>query len=311
MTTLTEAKDDILKVLSDKKVNQGFQSKFISYYDSAARAEQGKNSQGIDKPKIVSSQSSDVLAGLVQKFANLGLPIDGVNVVITGKNMAMVTYNGYKNKVLETYPESEFDIQLIREGDEYSFAKESGSIVYTHNIGDPFASKEPKIIGAYCIIKNKRGEFLETLNMNDYEEMRKGSKQTFLWDKWASEFWLKSVIKRACKRHFNDIVAEIDKVDNDEYGLSDEYMNDLKSKSKWQPSDTSSMNEQQKEILDNQLRQRGANTEDERDTWMWDEYGFSYLSLTEAQAVAVTSDLQAEYKESLGDKKEIRDRASE
>jgi len=309
MPTLVEVKDEIKESLVD--INKSFVDKFLSYYDDSARAEQGKNSKGYDKPKTVSSQPVEVLSGLVKKFHNLGLPIDGVNVVITGKNMAMVTYNGYKNKVLETYPETEFDVQLIREGDTYSFAKESGSVIYSHNISDPFADSEPKIIGAYCVIKNKRGEFLETLNMNDYKEMKSGSKQSALWDKWASEFWLKSVIKRACKRHFNDIVSDIDKVDNEDFGLSDEIVDRSTPTEKWVPRSDEPMSEQQKEILDNQLRQRSITTDDEKNNWMWDNYGAGYDLLTEEQAAAVISDLQAEYKEGLANTKQVRDRSKE
>lgn len=150
-----------------------------------------------------------------------GFALDGVNYVITGNSMYMPTYKAYKNKIYMVYPESEIDVQLIREGDEYSFAKESGSVIYTHTIADPFTAVEPTILGAYCVIKNKRGEFLETLNTKDYMAMRDGSKQPKLWDKWASEFWKKSVIKRACKTHFNDITNAIDEKDNEVIGLAD------------------------------------------------------------------------------------------
>jgi hypothetical protein len=151
----------------------------------------------------------------------MGILIDGVNAVITGRNMAMVTFHGYKNAVLRVYPEAQIDIQLVREGDDFKVAKKSGAVMYSHNIADPFADQEAKIIGAYAVFKTKRGEFLETLNKTDYEKMEKSSKMSYLWDQWPSEFWLKSVIKRACKRHFYDIVAEIDKVDNDDFGLEE------------------------------------------------------------------------------------------
>jgi Recombinational DNA repair protein (RecE pathway) len=306
MATLMEMKSEITDSLKTLKISDSFVSKFLSYYDDSARAEQGLNSKGQPKPKTVSSQPVEVLSGLVSKFSNLGLPIDGVNVVITGKNMAMVTYNGYKNKVLETYPETLFDVQVVREGDVFSFSKNDGKISYSHELNDPFANK--KIVGAYAVIKNKRGEFLELLNADDYNEMKSGSKQSYLWDKWASEFWLKSVIKRACKRHFNDIVAEIDKVDNEDFGLSDEYLDES---NKWKPSEFASINERQKEILDNQLRQRSLNTDDEKNNYLWDNFGFGYNDLTETQADAVISDLQAEYKALQGDTKKVRDRSKE
>lgn len=163
-------------------------------------------------------------AFLLQSIAECidnGFALDGINYVLSGNRMYMPTYKAFKNKIYMVYPESEIDLQLIREGDTYGFAKESGSVVYTHEIADPFADAEPKIKGAYCIIKNKRGEFLETLNMSDYKAMRNGSKTPSLWDKWESEFWLKSVIKRACKRHFNDLTTALEEKDNEVIGLEE------------------------------------------------------------------------------------------
>lgn len=187
--------------------------KVLSYISDATRAESKKD----QNKRPVSNNSDDQLYAMVIKYWNLGVLVDGTNAVISGNSMAMVTYHGYKNRVLAVYPETQFDIQLVREGDEFSFAKEDGKIKYSHKINDPFGTKP--IIGAYVVFKNKRGEYFEALNQHDYEEMKKASKQSYLWTQWDSEFWLKSVIKRACKRHFNDIVAEIDKVDNENFGL--------------------------------------------------------------------------------------------
>lgn len=171
------------------------------------------------KPK--NKYPPDFLLQSIAECIDNGFALDGVNYVLTGNRMYMPTYKAYKNKLYMVYPDTIIDLQLIREGDKYSFAKESGSVVYSHQIGDPFAIAEPKIIGAYCIIRNKRGEFLETLNASDYKAMRDSSKTPSTWDKWASEFWLKSVIKRACKRHFNDITSVIDEKDNEATGIAD------------------------------------------------------------------------------------------
>lgn len=204
-----------LKELLDKKqVPTATSNKIMSYIQGEIKAEANKE----EKKKQVSKNTIDQLYTMIFKFWNMGLAVDGVNVVITGKGMAMVTFNGYKNKVLATYPETEFDIQLVRDGDTFNVSKESGSVVYSHQINDPFDQESKPIIGAYVVFKNKRGEFIETLSRADFEKMKKASKQTWLWGEWESEFFLKSVIKRACKRHFYDVVEEIDKFDNDHYG---------------------------------------------------------------------------------------------
>lgn len=201
--------------LLERKIPEREVNKITAYIDGAKKDEERK-----DK-KPVGSNDSTMLFRLVMKYWNLGLTLDGVNVVITGRNMGMITYHGYKNKVLQTYPGSTFDVQLVREGDTFQVSKESGSVMYSHNFGDPFGESEIK--GAYCVIKNKTGEYLELLGPKDYANMKGASKQAKLWGEWESEFWLKSVIKRACKRHFNDVTAELDKVDNEDYGMvSDE-----------------------------------------------------------------------------------------
>lgn len=206
---------DLKDTLIEKKIPEAQVNKIIAYIESAKKSEEGKDAN----KRPVTNNDAQTLYRLIMKYWNLGLAIDGVNVVITGKNMAMVTFNGYKNKVLATYPETEFDVQLVKEGDTFKFSKDSGHVKYTHDLADPFGTAKSKIVGAYVVFKNKRGEFLETLNRDDYEKMKKASKQAYLWGDWESEFWLKSVIKRACKRHFYDVVDEIDKVDNDDYGL--------------------------------------------------------------------------------------------
>ena len=205
---------DLKELLVEKGLPNDTISNILAYFNDARRAE--SSSQG---SKPVTNSDTTQLYALAVKYWNMGVPLDGINAVITGKNMVMVTFNGYKNKILATYPETQFDIQLVREGDTFKFSKVDGQVKYHHELADPFkGGASGQITGAYVVIKNKRGEYLETLDKTTYEKMRGQSKQSTLWDKWESEFMLKSVIKRAAKRHFNDVVAEIDRDDNAQYG---------------------------------------------------------------------------------------------
>ncbi len=199
---------DLKNKLLSREYKESSVNKFISHLKDRAS---GNN------PIVPSVENA---CSMFIKVANLGLEFDGVSVVLTGQNMFMTTFHGYKNKVLQTYPTAKFDVQLVRNGDDFSVKKESGKVMYSHVIANPF--KDTKIIGAYVVIKIDDFDYLETLNDTDYEKMKKGSKQSFLWEKWESEFWLKSVVKRACKRHFYDVIADIDKQDNLDYGLDNE-----------------------------------------------------------------------------------------
>lgn len=196
--------------LIEKSYDKEKVGRFIAYLSS----EKDKKDTPINK------HTQAELYNLFVKYHNAGTSIDGINVVITGKNMALITYNGYKNKVLDTYPETEFDIQLMREGDEFNISKDSGKVFYNHKIANPFEDKP--IIGAYVVFKNRRGQFFESLNQADFEKMKNSSRNSATWNKWESEFWLKSVLKRASKRHFADVVAKLEEIDNTDYGLEDE-----------------------------------------------------------------------------------------
>lgn len=217
MDTIKRAVDEVAERLKELGIDTASDEARASLqYISTSLVDEAKKTE--DK-RTISKNSPTTLANLAAKWIKQGLPLDGTNVVVTGANMAMVTYHGYRNKVLKNHPEARFDVQLVRQGDDFSVAKRSGQVFYNHKI-KPF-STDP-IIGAYCVIKTAKGEFYEELNPEQYGEMRKSSRQSYLWDKWDTEFWLKSVIKRACKRHFYDEIADIDALDNEEYGLREE-----------------------------------------------------------------------------------------
>jgi hypothetical protein len=201
-------------------------NKFLAYVEGERQKERAAKAKKADANTPVLNNTDDMLYTMAFKFFGLGLIIDGINVVITGRAMAMVTYHGYKNKVKQTYPSAQFDVQLVREGDTFTLEKDSGKIEYKHTFGNPFEATP--IIGAYVVISIDGRDYFEGLNKKDYDAMKNASKQGYLWDKWESEFWLKSVIKRACKRHFFDIVADIDTIDNEDYGIDEVKANDEK-----------------------------------------------------------------------------------
>lgn len=167
--------------------------------------------------------SQQELYSLVVKYLNAGTNLDGINVILSGKNMGLITFHGYMNKVKVLHPDVFFDVQLVREGDTFSFKKNSGKVEYSHEFGDPFNDKP--IIGAYAVVKlnnDEHDESLELLNKEDFAKMKASSRNSSTWNKWESEFWRKSVIKRACKVYFAEEVRELDEIDNEDYGLEDE-----------------------------------------------------------------------------------------
>jgi len=214
--------DKITKELSDyDKINVGIYVGYLKFLE-------GEKKDGEMKNKWFAFQKEDQLIDIYKKVAADRIFIDGETITIGFRGKLLITYNyqAYKNLLLNIYPETIFDMQVVNKGDNFSFNKENGKIIYSHKINDPFALNK-EIIGTYCIIKNSRGEFLETLNMQDIEKMKAVATTKNIWNDWQSEMVLKSVIKRACKRHFRDIVVNVEKIDNETNDLDRVNVEDL------------------------------------------------------------------------------------
>lgn len=147
-----------------------------------------------------------------------GLVLDGKHITIQ-KTGVTYDYVAYKNKMLLAYPETKIEAALVYTGDTFTCSRSSGSVAYEHIIASPFLQKEEDIQGAFCVIKNSRGEFLTTLSNDDLEKHRKVAKTDFIWAKWFKEMALKTVLKKACKFHFDDVFAAMDEEDNKQNDL--------------------------------------------------------------------------------------------
>lgn len=204
-----------LAILKSQLISKGYDQRKVSKSIAYLSSEIAK-----DKSPVHSNGQSD-LYNLFVKYYNAGTNLDGTNVIVAGRNMGLITYHGYMNKVKAAHKGVFFDVQLVKKSDTFNFAKESGSVVYSHTIGAPFEDEE--IVGAYCVVKLEDGnESLELLNARDYNEMKNASRSKSTWEKWPSEFWRKSVIKRACKVYFAEEVEALESIDNTDYGLEDE-----------------------------------------------------------------------------------------
>lgn len=181
-----------------------------------------KTEKSKDTGKLIAWWATDIsdqkYAEYFRKVENEGLLLDGVHVTIQSTGLSY-DYVAYKNRMLLAYPESTVDMALVFEGDDFTCEKESGKVLYRHVPKDPFNQKDDKIIGAYCVVKNKRGEFLTTISKDDLQKHRKVAKGDFIWKAWYKEMCLKTIIKKACKQHFADIYEQIEQEDNTQSDL--------------------------------------------------------------------------------------------
>jgi len=206
-------KDEIIRLLNEYKQEEV--ENFASY---CIRLKLAKKKDGSLQNAWMQSRTSQQMATLFKRVSAEGLVFDGIHVTLQSTGISY-DYIAYKNKMFLSYPESTVDVSLVYEDDEFSFKKESGKVTYSHSIGDPFGQTEQKIKGGYCVIKNKRGEFITLLSKSDIDKHRKVAKTDYIWRNWFAEMALKTVIKKACKQHFSDIFQNIETMDNDNYDV--------------------------------------------------------------------------------------------
>jgi len=202
--------------------------KIIELLDKAEHAEQfasyvikletETDKEGRLKNPWMKGRKEEEMVALFNRVAEDGLVFDGKHITLQSTGISY-DYVAYKNKMLLAYPESKIDVSLVYQGDDFSVAKESGSVIYSHNIKNPFDRKEEDIIGGYCVIQNRRGEFLTIMSKEDIEKHRKTAKTDYIWRQWFIEMALKTVIKKAVKQHFSDVFEKIEDTDNENYSL--------------------------------------------------------------------------------------------
>jgi hypothetical protein len=198
---------ELLKDYDSKKID-----KYVEYLE---KLETDKKEGELVNPWI-KQRSDEQLAAYYRNVSIDGMDLDGSHITIQ-KTGVSYDYIAYKNKMYLCYPESIFDVQLVRETDLFSVQKDSGHVIYTHKINDPFQNKA--VVGAYCVIKNKRGEYLTVLSLADLEKHRKVAKTQAIWNVWKDEMYLKTVVKKGCKLHFADIYQNIETIDNENYDI--------------------------------------------------------------------------------------------
>ena len=207
--TITEA----LKEYSENQVTN-----YCAYLQKLLTEKQKKGNEWVIKNPWMSQRTDAFLIRMFNLVASDGLVFDGQDITLQSTGVSY-NYQAYKNKMFLAYPESVIDISLVHENDTFKFSKNSGKVEYLHDITDPFENDEKQLVGGYCVIKNKRGEFLTLLSKADIDKHRRVAKTDSIWKQWFHEMALKTVVKKACKQHFKDVYSNIETLDNENYDL--------------------------------------------------------------------------------------------
>lgn len=215
-------KQKIIKLLNNCEGSEQFASYIV-------RLKNEKNKDGSLKNIWIQKRTEEEMVDLFNRVLEDKLIFDGKHITLQSTGISY-DYVAYKNRMLVVYPESKIDVSLVYDGDKFQVAKESGKVIYSHQINNPFQREEKDIIGGYCVIINKRGEFITMLSKADIDKHRKTAKTDFIWRNWFVEMALKTIIKKAVKYHFADIFENIEENDNENYSLENPVELDLEYK---------------------------------------------------------------------------------
>lgn len=194
------------------------QDKVRVYIDYLTKLLNAKNKDKSSKNPWMKYKTDDELISFFKKVSLDGLDFDGNHITLQSTGVSY-DYIAFKNKMYLIYPESLIDVALVYKDDTFRFEKQSGKVIYTHNLNNPFNQEQSDIIGGYCVIKNKRGEFITLLSAEQIQKHRKIAKTDKIWSQWFHEMALKTLIKKACRQHFADIYSNIETLDNEGYDL--------------------------------------------------------------------------------------------
>jgi len=209
--------DDLIKSLMSSIDNPNRES-IENYASYCMRLKLEVDKQKKLKNPWMQNKKVDQLDILYRRVLNEGLEFDGVHVTLQSKGITY-DYQAYKNKMMLVYPESIIDIDLVYEGDSFSFNKENGEVFYKHSFENPFDRSDDKIKGGYLIIKNRRGSFITTLTKEEFQKHRKVAKTDYIWAAWLKEMCLKTLWRKGVKVHFDDEFKEMNNEDNKNYDL--------------------------------------------------------------------------------------------
>jgi hypothetical protein len=211
-------KNDIIENVV-KKLSKYNNTHVNSYGGYLIKLLEEKDRDGVLKNKWMFYKTASNLVHLFEAVNAEGLVFDGKHVTLIARGINY-DYVAYKNKMLATYPESQIDVSLVYKGDTFSFRKESGKVIYTHKIKDPFVNLDKEIIGGYCVIKNSRGEFLTNMSLAEINKSKAIAQTKDIWDKWFPQMCKKTVVKKGCSDHFDDLYKGINEMDNEQNDIT-------------------------------------------------------------------------------------------
>lgn len=207
-----------MKRLFDKNEDSAEVEMFINYISELRTKKKNDNGTWVLANEWAVAKPDSWFVDLFNKVKQTGLKFNPRHISISVTGLSF-DYVAYKNRMLLIYPETKMDFGVVYKGDIFEFSKADGVISYRHELSNPFENDPKNIIGAYTVIKNKRGEFVTTISKAEIDKCKNVARTSSIWNQWYVEMTIKTVIKKAVKVHFDDVYVEMEKEDNKNYDL--------------------------------------------------------------------------------------------
>lgn len=209
----------IMGVSSDNERGQ----QDVYRYASSVLAEVRKSAS--DPKKDLSICDPDSIVQSMIDAANFGLMIDGrqhAHLVKYGNKASFqIGYRGYLSKIKEHYPDADFTVELIFEGDEVKIWSEDSMQRFTIKKADPFSQTIAKFKGVlFAVSYTDTGKPIQKVTAVTKERIdraQRAAKQDFIWKSDYFEKAKAAAIKNACKYMFASIqgLQEMIRYDNE------------------------------------------------------------------------------------------------
>ncbi len=197
---------------------------FTDQKDSKAKNEAAKYCSSVlaeiektvgDSKKDLSVCHPDSIVKCMVDAAKFRIMIDGrqhAHLIKYGNSATLqMGYRGYLAKIKETYPDADFTVEPIYNGDACEVWHEDGNGFYKLSKKDPFASGEGMLKGILFAVKyTDNGRMVSKVMPVPKERIdraKKAAKQKFVWESDYIEKAKAAAIKNACKHMFASITA--------------------------------------------------------------------------------------------------------
>lgn len=218
----------------------------VQDHSATAEAKRYASSVLAEIQKSMSDKNRDLSvcapASIVQTMidaARMRVMIDGrqhAHIVKYGNNATLqMGYRGFLYKIKEVYPDADFVIEPVYQGDTVKIWDENGVQCYRHEKAGAFRNGDKDFIGIlFAVTYTDNGRLIRKVtdvSKARIDRARKAAKQDFIWASDYIEKAKAAAIKAACKHMFASIQALQDMIryDNEKHFDVDKDVIDVKA----------------------------------------------------------------------------------